>query len=227
VSAIRGLRRVGMVVAGFAQTMLLPLWALAQDLPPEVADPHHHEAFHFEVTDVLLGAFVNFGLLVFLFVWFGRKKLIPYLVQRRKLVEDELAEAARLTEQAQEAHRQYSEKLATLSQELEKIRAELRAAGEEEKQRMVEEAEARAASMKRDAELLIEQQMTELRDSVTREVVDAAVQTAREVLTGAVKAEDQERLAQTYLAELRTVLGNGSRTTANANRPLRQHEEHA
>lgn len=148
------------------------------------------------------GAVVNFGLLVFVLVLLGRKPLGNFLVGRRKGIEEGLAEAARLREAAQKRYEEYTDRLEKLDREIAEIRKEMIAAGEAERDRIVADAEAKAARMRREAEFLIEQQMKQLRVDLTREAVDAAVTAAEEVLRKGTSAGDQQRLAQQYVERL-------------------------
>jgi F0F1-type ATP synthase membrane subunit b/b'/subtilisin-like proprotein convertase family protein len=149
------------------------------------------------------GSIVNFSLLVFILVYFGRKPVKSFLVERRRLVEEDLVEAQRLKEEAERKYEEYSGRLEKLDQELEALRKEMIKAGEEERDRIVAEAEAKAARIRRDTQFLIDQQMKQLRVDLTREAVDAAVQAAEKALKDKVTSHDQERLANDYLARLR------------------------
>lgn len=149
------------------------------------------------------GSIVNFSLLVFILVYFGRKPVKSFLVERRRLVEEDLVEAQRLKDEAERKYEEYSGRLEKLDQELEALRKEMIKAGEEERDRIVAEAEAKAARIRRDTQFLIDQQMKQLRVDLTREAVDAAVQAAEKALTDKVTSHDQERLASDYLARLR------------------------
>lgn len=172
------------------------------------------------------GAVVNFILLLLIFYWLGRKPVSKYLRTRREAVEQGLADAARLKAQAEAVHREYQERLARLNEELERTKTEIRESAKQEKARILAEAEARAERARRDAELLIDQQMHELRQAVTREVVDAAVAEARKVLTDAMTSQDQERLAQQYVESLKARMqvstDNGKATPRQAGQPERR-----
>jgi F-type H+-transporting ATPase subunit b len=148
------------------------------------------------------GAVVNFSALVALIFVFGRRPLGSFLLARRKTIEDGLAEAARLREAAETRYEEYSERLEKLDVEIARIRREMIAAGEAERDRIVSEAEAKAARMRRDAEFLIEQQTKQMRVDLTREAVDAAVSAAEAVLRESTSAADQERLARRYVESL-------------------------
>lgn len=156
-----------------------------------------------------IGAFVNFFLLIGIFSWAVKKKVTPYLVERRRLVVEGLEEASRLKAEAEAKHKEYTDRLAKLDTELAQIRADMVKAGEVERDRIVAEAEKKAASLRHETEFLIGQRMKELRETLTREAVEAAVATAGKVLADKTTAEDQTRLAETYLASI-SAAGKGA-----------------
>src|SRR5207237_7812994 len=75
-------------------------------------------------------------------------------------------------------------------------------AGKADRDRIVREAEEKAARMEKDAVFLVEQELKQLRQDLTREAVEIAVAAAEELLKKRVTPVDQERLAEDYLAEL-------------------------
>ncbi len=160
----------------------------------------HHEA-HFDPIK-FLATVVNFLIWLAIVVWLGRKPISEYLKNRRLAVEEGLEEAKRLSAEAQEKHAEYSARLERLDEELDKLKGEMIQAGEVESDRIIQEAEARAARMRKDATFLVEQQMKQLRLDLTREAIEAAVAAAEEVLSKQVAANDQQRLADDYLSQI-------------------------
>lgn len=150
------------------------------------------------------GSVVNFLLLIGIIVFLARKPMGSFLVGRRKLVEEGLAESSRLRAAAQQKYDEYTQRLKKLDREIAQIRKEMIAAGEAERDRIVAEAEAKAARMRREAEFLIDQQLKQLRVDLTREAVEAAVTAAEQVLVESTTPSDQQRLAQQYLDTLAT-----------------------
>jgi len=189
---------------------LVPAAATAQEHGPEstaeAAGPSEaeHGAEHVSVLDVFRsvefwGSVVNFALLVALVTYLGRKPLRQYLRDRRLAVEEGLADARRLKIAAEAKYAEYSGRLEQLDREMAQIRAEMVKAGEAERDRIVAEAEGKAARMRRDVQFLIDQQMKQLRVDVVTEAVEAAVGAAEEALRGSATAADQDRLAARYL----------------------------
>lgn len=149
-----------------------------------------------------IASLISFGVLMAILVFVGRRRIRASLENRRREIEEAVEEARRREEEAEAKRKEFEERLAQLDSEMEKIREEVIRAGEVERDRIVEDAEAKAALMRKDAKFQIEQQMKQLRDDLTREAVDAAVAAAGEILKEKTTATDQQRLAQTYLEQV-------------------------
>lgn len=148
------------------------------------------------------GTVFNFLVLVGLLAWVVKKKVNPALAERRAAVEEELAEAQRLREEAERRHREAASRLERLDQEMAQIRAEMIKAGEVERDRIVSQAEEKAARMRKDTSFFIDQQVKQLRKDLTQEAANAAVQAARELLSERTTDADQDQLAESYLSRL-------------------------
>ncbi|MDH4281457.1 MAG: ATP synthase F0 subunit B [Myxococcales bacterium] len=152
------------------------------------------------------GTLINFAVLVGLLVWVIRKKGNPALAARRAEVEKELAEARRLRTEAEKRHMETAMRLERLDEEMLQIRADMTKAGEAERDRIVEQAEEKAARIRRDANFLIEQQIKQLRKDLMQQASNAAVIAARDLLQDRTSDADQDRLAEAYLDRLDEVL---------------------
>lgn len=150
----------------------------------------------------LWGPVINFLCLLFVLVWFGGAPLKKFLVDRRQKIAKELEEAQRLKAEAQAKYDEYAGRLEKLDQEMERLRAEMIKAGEADRDRIVAEAEAKAARMRRETAFVIEQQMKQLREDLTHEAIRSAVGAAEKVLQESVTNDDQQRLAKGYLTTL-------------------------
>jgi len=179
-----------------AALLLLPALALATD-----GEAHGEHGWD---TTGLIASFVNFFILISVFVYLFKDKLASFLKERKASVEQALSEAAHLKAEAEAKHREYSERLAQLDQELATIKREMVAAGVKERDRIVAEAEQKAARMRREAEFIIEQYVKQLRSDLSRETTEAAVQAAETLLLTSTTNHDQQRIAQDYLTALTT-----------------------
>jgi F-type H+-transporting ATPase subunit b len=182
-----------------ALSFALPALAFAEE-------EAHHGHGEWDTTSIV-ASFVNFAILVSLFVWLFKDGLNKFLKERKAAVERQLNEAARLKAEAEAKHKEYTERLAQLDRELEQIKSEMIAAGVKERDRIVAEAEQKAARMRREAEFIVEQQVKQLREDLAREAAEAAIAAAEELLAKATTSYDQQRLAQDYLTSLQSAAG--------------------
>jgi F-type H+-transporting ATPase subunit b len=153
-------------------------------------------------TPPFIATLANFGILVAGYYLLGRKPILAGLQSRRESIAKEIEEAQRMRQEAEERAKTYQAKLAKLQDEVLAAREALLRAGEAENDRIVKEAEAKAARMRKDAEFLVEQELKQIRQDLWRGAVDAAVTAAEEVLKRGVTTADQERLAEEFLTDL-------------------------
>lgn len=175
----------------------------AEHAPGAPHDEEHGEA-HGQNWPALILNFLLWGAII---VWLLKKPLTSFLQNRRTAVIEGLEESRRIKAEAEAKHAEYTERLAHLDEELAKLRQEMIQAGEAERDRIIAEAESRAARMRRDAQFVVDQQMKQLKADLTREAIEAAVKAAEEVLTAQTGAADQERLAKAYLGDVASSMG--------------------
>jgi F-type H+-transporting ATPase subunit b len=149
-----------------------------------------------------LAAIANFAILLFLYYRVGKKPIMNALAERRKSIAKEIEEAQRLKQEAEERAKQYQAKLLNLDQELAEAKQALVDAGKGEKERIIKEAEEKAARMRKDTEFLVEQETKQIRQDLWRDTVDVAVGAAEDLLRRRITQADQERIAEDYLADL-------------------------
>ncbi|MAQ16657.1 MAG: hypothetical protein CMN30_17920 [Sandaracinus sp.] len=179
----------------------------------EAHEALHGEGAHHVTWEAISGSkmfwssIITFIILVGLFyaLLFKKGKAVSAaLVSRRREIEEHLAEAQRLKAEAEAKKAEYSERLAALDGQLETLRADMVRAGEKERDRIVAEAESKAASIRKDVEFTIQQRMKQLREDLAAEMATAAIAAAEEVLRSETQPADQQRLAESYLKSLAT-----------------------
>ena len=206
------MKRINAMLA-LAVTLGLPLVAFAQEHSEDVEHAVDH---HGVDPTMIIASFVNFFVLIALFIFLFRDKVTASLKERRANIENELNEATRLRKEAEAKHKEYSDRLAKLDQELEQIKRDMVAAGTKERDRILAEAEEKAARMRKEAEFIIEQQVKQLREEITREASEGAVAAAEQLLAKATTSFDQQRLAQEYLTAIQKNGAGGDKPLAAA-----------
>jgi F0F1-type ATP synthase membrane subunit b/b' len=154
-----------------------------------------------------LGYVFNAFILYAVIYRFARKPVRDGLARRKATIERGMREAAEHKAAAKAQLLDYEQRLATIEEEVERVRRDMRHAGELERARILSDARARRERMERDAKLLVMQEFAAVREALQKEMIRAAMRSARESLTARVKPADHAELAELYLVKLPSVQG--------------------
>jgi len=158
----------------------------------------------------------NSLLLIGLLVKFARAPIAKGLAERRQRISRGIDEATAMRAEATEQLRVYRAKLDNLDSEIERVRREMRESAESERKRVLEEAGVRRQRLEQEAKLLIDRELSVVRDELTRATAQAALASARELLKRSVSTEDHRRLCDEYLHNL---VPQAAAATPEASRP--------
>jgi F-type H+-transporting ATPase subunit b len=147
---------------------------------------------------------VNFGALLFILVWFGGPAIRKALQARHQQLKADLAAAAAARAEAEARLGQQEARLAALEQEIEGIRRGVKAEAEAEKARLIAIAEERAKRIREETSFALDQQVKMAEERLRREVALAAVDLAEQMVKKSLGAADQQRLVDTFVAEVAT-----------------------
>lgn len=142
----------------------------------------------------------NFAIFAGLLVWKGGPPIMRYLRGRHDQVKSALEEAARIKAEASAKLAEYKAKLAAVDGEVDELVAGMRADAEAERRRLIEAAEAQAASLKKNAEDRIAAAIGRARSAIEAEVVAAAVAAAEATLREKMKKKDHNELVTSFIA---------------------------
>jgi F-type H+-transporting ATPase subunit b len=195
-----------------------PTSALAQHGEEGHAEAGHDEAGHVEAGHDeaghgaahgveldfarLAGQLVNFALWAGILWYLMKDRLPAFLSSRRAGIVTELDEAKRLKDEAERKFAEYEARIENLDAELEQMRSEMQKGGLAERDKIVADASARSEKLRAEARFLVEQQMKQLREDLTREAIEAAIGAATKILVERTQPADQERLANEYLERI-------------------------
>ena len=144
--------------------------------------------------------FLNFGVLIFILVWFGGRALSKAFRGRHDQLKAEIESAANQRAQAERRFREQDARLANLEQELAALRAAVKEEGERERVRLLAGAEEKAKRIQDETRFQLDQQVKEAELRLRAEVASTAVKVADELLKRSVNADDERRLAQDFAA---------------------------
>ena len=148
--------------------------------------------------------FINFGILVFLFLKYGRKPLVDYLRGVRKDVESDLNKVETRLSHATSLRDAELDKLEGIQAHLDKIREDILELGRHEKEKHIEEGKIAAENMIQHAKNYAHNKIQEAKKVVADEMIDRAFSTVERVLVKEFSPKDNENVIDQFLNDLKT-----------------------
>jgi F-type H+-transporting ATPase subunit b len=145
---------------------------------------------------------MNFAIMLGLLIYLAKKPLANFFVSRREGIQNTLTELDQKKQEADTKCAEYQAKLATLDKEVAQIVAEYVQEGEAEKSKIIEAAHKQADYLKQQAQMTIQQEIKKARESLQEEIADLTVAAAEDILRKNIKAKDQDRLVQEFIAKV-------------------------
>ncbi len=145
---------------------------------------------------------VNFGLLLIILAKYGWPVAGKLAADRHDQIKTALDDAAKLRETAKTKLAEYETRVAGLDGEIKKLVDGIRADADADKTRILKQAEAQAAQMKRDADLRIAAEIELARATLTREITAAAAAATEKLLRTNVTTADQSTLVGSFITSL-------------------------
>jgi F-type H+-transporting ATPase subunit b len=142
---------------------------------------------------------VNFIILLYILYKLMWKKMKSFFAGRREGIQSSLDEAEVVKADAEKKFKEYDEKIKKAEEEIQGISAMIKAQGEEEKKRIIADAERASVKMKEDAKARMEQELKKAKNELRLEASELAVQMAEDILKKKVTKEDHEGMVREYL----------------------------
>lgn len=146
--------------------------------------------------------FVNFGILVFLFIKYGKKPLMSFLRSERESVEKQLNELTDRKQGIQSQRDAEAEQTKDIDRIIEEIRGNILEMGEREKEKIIRQGKSLAEKMIRDAETYSENRIVAARQELSEEMVDMALSMAKEKLLKNITDKDNDNLVDQFITSL-------------------------
>ncbi|MFA7383340.1 MAG: F0F1 ATP synthase subunit B [Desulfurivibrionaceae bacterium] len=147
----------------------------------------------------LLWRTTNFAGLVFILVFFLKKPFADGLSARREGIKDQLEALESRKAEAELMYQEAAAKLARLDEEVEGIIAEAVKQGEDEKAKIIADAERNAGDIQRQAEMAVAHELTQAKTRLKAEIAEQAVLLAEELVKKNIQPADQSRLVELSL----------------------------
>jgi F-type H+-transporting ATPase subunit b len=149
--------------------------------------------------------FINFAILAGVLIYALRKPLKGFLESRRAAIKEKIEESERLLKEAGEAKKAYEEKLSKLEAEIQTYRSSVLREVEQEKKKILDEAQALASRIREQAKLAYEQEMKETMAKVRTEIAERTVRAAEQRVRDMFKKEDHDQMVDEFIQKVRSI----------------------
>jgi F-type H+-transporting ATPase subunit b len=142
---------------------------------------------------------VNMVVLVGFLYWLLAKKIKEFFVGRQEGIKTTLEQARIAKEEAEQKYKEYTDKLEKATEEIAGISDMIRAQGQAEKERIIEDARKAAEKMKEDTQARVEQELKQAGNLLRAEAVKLSVEMAEELLKRNITGADHDAMVKDYL----------------------------
>lgn len=160
-------------------------------------------------TLTILG-FVNFAIYAFIMYRFAWPPIVKYLKERRASVVSALEAAARAHAEAEALKAEFEAKLKNVEAEAQRARDELMEIARTEADHLVAQATRSAERIRRDAQLVADQEIARARRVLQEEAAGLIAQIAGDVVSRQLTDADQTRFVDSFITQARDDDGKAS-----------------
>lgn len=146
--------------------------------------------------------FINFFILAFVIVKFGRKPLVDFLSNHGVEVGERLDRTKNVLDETETEYRKTEAKLARIEDLITEVKAYMEQDAERLKQRILEDAEENSKHMISEAKEIAESRLKAARDKVKNELVELAMAEAEKIIREHIAVKDQDRLIDEYMGRV-------------------------
>ncbi len=143
---------------------------------------------------------VNFGILAFLIVKYGKKPLMDFLHGKKEELAKEIGQLEDEKEKYEVNLKETLDLVEKGDDRIDEIKKRIEDQGKKEKEKIIQDAKKQSVLMIEESKKKAAHQLVQAKEKFRSELVDMAVTLATERLPGIVTVEDQENLINKYLA---------------------------
>lgn len=160
-----------------------------------------HGETHFTYKDWLWPV-INFGVLLFILIFFARKPFSEFFKNRTALIEKSLKEAKEAKELAQKTLDEVRGRLKNTDKEIEQIVEAARRSGEKEKEILIAEGEHLRKKIIEQAKANIDFELQKAKETIKSDAAILALELAEKQLKERLGQKEQEALIDDYIKRL-------------------------
>ena len=148
---------------------------------------------------------ISFILLAFFLAKILRKPLSAFLAKRKEEVRNSLDQARKKEMEAQRLLGDWEKKIEFMSREITDLHQSIQKEGEFERQKIIDRAQEEGERIRKQAQIIAEQEVKKARASLKKEMVDLSLEMAENLLKKTIQRVDQERLVKEYIGKMKEI----------------------
>ena len=152
--------------------------------------------------------FVNFGIIVFLFLRYGKKSLLDYIFKERNKIKERIEGLEKEYNEAKLILDQQTQKLANIESYIQDIRKSILELAEREKQKIIENAKREAENMLEEAKLYHEFEAEKAKKRLREELAIMAINFVKESLRKRLTKEMDESVIKEFIRNIEKTARN-------------------
>ncbi len=155
----------------------------------------------------ILAPLVNFAVVVFILVYFGRKPFVEFFASRSVSVSAAMTEAESYSRESMAEFSKWKKSASEKDMHVKQMEEDAKASIARLKERTLEHASLEAARIKKDAEMMAKSESLKASEQLQREVVAGSLEVAEKYLSQSLPPKDKAKLVEQYVE----LVSNGSR----------------
>jgi len=144
---------------------------------------------------------LNFGILAFLLVKYGRAPLIGFLKGEAKRTAEDIERVEESKRRTDEKVREMVASVENRRERLQSLKERLIQEGERKRREIIESARRESQIMLEQTRVRIDHQISESQERLKAELIDRAVEAAVERLPGVITADDHKELVERFIKQ--------------------------
>lgn len=147
----------------------------------------------------LIMRWLNFAIIAFVLVKFGRKPIKDFLANRREEIDHQIKQYERQKEAAEEKAQEATKILNDSADRLEEVKQRIIKDGETKKEQIIEKAQQESRMLLEGTQRKIQNQIVEARDLIRSELIESAIALAERRLPEEITAVDEQKLIDHFM----------------------------
>lgn len=147
---------------------------------------------------------VNFAVLVLVFLKFGKKPLMDFLHGVRRDIETDINDVEGRYKSSRSLMDEEADSLKKIEEHLEQIQQDIVEMGKREKEKIIAQAKTAAEKLIKDAKTYSLYRMETAKKALADEMVDIAVSMVEDRLSKGISTKDNDQLVNQFLTDLKT-----------------------